>query len=338
MTENVSKDKAPRIALIGCGAVAKAFYLPAIVGFPSLARHLVLVDINLERAKAMATEFGITSCVKDYKDIIADVDGAIIALPHHLHFQVSLDFLHAGVHVLCEKPLAETEEQARIMVQEAKQRKVSLLVNNTRRLFPSFKKVRELIRKGEIGKPLSFQIEEGSQYNWPTVSGFYFNSKQAKGGVLIDTGAHVIDLVCWWFDSRPKVIAYTDDSFGGCDAVALVNLEIGESVQGSIKLSRLSRLSNQYVIKGEDATLICEPYDWRTIHLIKKGRAIAIRSPAGQRSFIDFGGVVVNNFIKVVLGNELPLVSGQDVIDSISVLEECYRKRRRFELPWMEVC
>lgn len=326
----------PRIALVGCGAIAEMLYLPVLAQNPSTAQRVTLVDLNHARVQALADRFGFDAYAQDYRDVIPQVDGVIVALPHSLHFEVSLDFLRSGVHVLCEKPLVETSEQAQMLIQEAEQQGVSLMVNNTRRLFPSFRKVKELITNGDIGQPLGFQIEEGSQYNWPTVSGFYFD-KQSGGGVLADTGAHVVDLVCWWFDSRPQVIGYTDDSFGGCEAMALLELQVVQSVRGTIKLSRLTRLSNQYVITGEHGAIVCTPFDWRRIRLMRGGRMAEMRLPSREKSIVDFGAQIVANFIQVILGNERPLISGEDAIDSISVLQECYGKRRRFEMPWMEV-
>lgn len=335
--KEIFKDKAPRIALVGCGAIAETFYLPAITRIPLVARKLILVDINLERAKAVATKFGITSYIKDYKSIVADIDGVIIALPHHLHFKVSLDFLRAGVHVLCEKPLAETFEQAKSMIQEAERNKVTLCVNYTRRLFPSFRKVKELLSDRTIGQPISFYLEEGGEFHWPTVSGFYFNSKTSKHGVLMDRGPHVIDLVCWWFNSKPKVITFIDDSFGGCEAVAALNFLINGCIPGSIKLSWLSKLKNKCIIQGREGTLICEVHNWREITLIKNDKHFTIRLTAPQRYFSDFGHEIVNNFIAVIQRQQRPSISAQDVLGSISVIEECYKHRKRFSMPWMEV-
>jgi len=335
--ENIKASDTPRIALVGCGAIAELFYLPALVRSPSVARNLILVDINYERAKAMASKFGVQLYMRSYQNVLSDVDGAIIALPHQLHYEVAMNFLRSGVHVLCEKPLAETVEQARSMIQEAERQQVSLCVNNTRRLFPSFKKVKDLLAEGAIGEPVSFHLEEGGEFNWPTVSGFYFNPQSSNHGVLMDRGPHVIDLACWWFDSNLSIISYMDDSFGGCEAVAALNFLIRESIPGSIKLSWLSRLKNKCVIQGEAGTLTCGVHDWRQVSLVKNGRSIRIRLPTSQRHFSDFGLEIVNNFVGVIQKREPPLVSGEDVLASIAVLDECYRNRKNFSLPWMEV-
>ena len=87
-----------RIAIIGCGAVAHA-HVP-VVASNSRAEVTVVVDRVLERAQDLATSSGIPHAVADYKDVIGLADAAIVALPHHLHAQVSDDLLRAGMHVL----------------------------------------------------------------------------------------------------------------------------------------------------------------------------------------------------------------------------------------------
>lgn len=333
----IGHSNIPKIALVGCGAVAELFYLPAFAENPSLDSQVVLVDINYDRAKTMAYKFGIQRYVQDYRDVLSEVDGAIVALPHHLHYKVTMDFLRAGIHVLCEKPLSETFEQARFMIEEAERKKVTLCVNYTRRLFPSFRKIKELLSDGAIGQPVGFSLEEGGEFNWPTVSGFYFDPKTSNHGVLMDRGPHVIDLVCWWFDSRPKVTNYRDDSFGGCEAVATLDFLIKGSIPGTIKLSWLNRLKNTCVIRGEKGLIVSEVHNWREVIIIKNGRSIKINPPAPQRYFSDFGSEIVNNFIEVIRGEAQPLISAKDVLDSIAVIEECYRNRKRFTMPWMEV-
>jgi len=333
---NTHDTDAPSIALVGCGAVAELFYLPAFVRRSSLASRLILVDVNLGRAKAMASKFRINSYVEDYRDILLDVDGAIIALPHQLHYEVAMDFLRSGVHVLCEKPLTETAEQARLMVQEAERNSISLCVNNTRRLFPSSKKIKELLEDETIGEPLDFRLEEGGEYNWPTVSGFYFKSGESNYGVLMDRGPHVIDLLCWWLDSKPSITCYMDDSFGGREAVAALDFRIKGSVNGSIKLSWLSRLKNKCVIRGEDGVLICGVYDWRQVTLYKNDRLFKIHPPSPQRYFSDFALEIIDNFSGVIQKREDPLVTGKDVVNSIAVIEACYKNRKTFPLPWIK--
>lgn len=331
-----NSTRAASLALIGCGAIAERFYLPALAKLSSRISHVVLVDASKARASAMAKQFNIPLWTNRYQDVIGEVDGAVVALPNHLHHPVSIDFLRAGVHVLCEKPLAETEEHVREMVSKAESHGVQLAVNHTRRLYPSFRKVKELLESGAIGQPVEVFMEVGGEYNWPTVSGFYFNSKGASHGVLMDHGPHLVDLQCWWLGSRPEVISYQDDALGGCEAVAELRLQFNGSVNTFLKLSWLNKLSNQLIVRGQNGSLICEPYDWRSVIHELKGKRRKVPVVSSQKDEAEFGVEMVNNFLNVIRGSERPLISAKDAVHSISVIEEAYRRRQTFNMPWLQ--
>src|SRR6266550_8423580 len=95
-----NNGEAPVIALIGCGAITEALHLPALSRHPETMAKAVCVDPNLGRAKAMATKFGAARAVERYQDVMADIDGAIVAVPPKLHYPVTMDLLAAKVHVL----------------------------------------------------------------------------------------------------------------------------------------------------------------------------------------------------------------------------------------------
>src|SRR3990172_6682819 len=125
-------ERWPTIAVIGCGAITETFYLPAFKHCAHLFRQLILVDSDLERARGLGQQFQVTNYLTDYRDILGLVDGVIIAVPHHLHYSISKDLLTAGVHVLCEKPLAQTGPEAKEMIRLADENGVTISVNNTR--------------------------------------------------------------------------------------------------------------------------------------------------------------------------------------------------------------
>jgi len=154
------------LAIIGCGAAAKRYYCPAIRRQPGLIKGLILVDKNIASARALRDEIGGGQICDDYHLAIDKAQGAIIAVPHFLHHKIAMDFLDAGVHVLCEKPLAEFPYQARQMVDKAISKGVSLCVNNSRRIYPAFREIRDLIRNSSLGQILSIEYIEGNTFGW----------------------------------------------------------------------------------------------------------------------------------------------------------------------------
>jgi predicted dehydrogenase len=327
--------EAPVIALIGCGAITEALHLPALARHPEIMAKAVCADSNLGRAKAMATKFGAAAAVDRYQDIVADLDGAIVAVPPKLHYPVALDLLAAKVHVLCEKPLTESGEHAHRLVEKAEQMGVSLCVNNYRRLYPSSIKVRDLIAGGELGTVRRLEFSWGEQFDWPAASSAYFGAAAGRG-VLADKGAHILDLVCWWLGGKPDVVSYEDDSMGGTEAVAALRFRIMEC-EGVIRLSWLSKYANTFEVNGDRATAGGRLFDWNTVDLTQSsGRREKLRLPSPAKVQQDLGKILLDNFLDVVRGCAIPVVAGSDVLPSIELLDDCYANRKRMALPWYD--
>lgn len=327
----------PRIAIIGCGAITEMFYLPALAQYPSVLENLILVDRNEKRLQNLATEFKVRNCLVDYRDVLNErIDGVIIATPSHLHYPIAMDFLSKGVHVLCEKPLAESADKAREMVEQAQETGTTILTTYQRRLYASYLKVKELLTDGTLGEPLSIQYFEGEKFRWPTASGFYFNTKISSRGVLLDRGAHVLDLICWWLDEKPKLISSQNDSFGGREAVAYVRFEHKKCV-GEVKLSLLGKLPCVFKIEGERGTVEGDIYDFQNLTLTtKSGHKKRIKLKSNEKVYTDFGYTMVTNFLDVISKGERPLISGADVLDSVEWIDECYETASRFEMSWYD--
>ena len=202
------------VAMIGCGAVAELFHLPALARNPECHLELV-VDKDKVRARQMARMFGARATADDYRQALGTVDAAVVALPHHLHEAVCLDLLRAGVHVLVEKPMALSADQCRMMTQAARDAGVVLAVGLIRRFLPSMPWVRDLIELGLFGAPKSFDVHEGGTLQLAVAFRLPPSARATSGGgVLFDTGAHTLDQILYWFGD-PVRLDYSDDSYGG---------------------------------------------------------------------------------------------------------------------------
>lgn len=330
-----SERKVPRIALVGCGAIAESLYLPAISRHPSVMERLIVADSNKARAQRVASRFNVRAWLADYKEVLSEVDGAIVAVPHNLHYLISMDFLRKGAHVLCEKPLAVSGAEAKEMVAQARESGVTLSVNCSRRLFPSYSKVKDLLSSGIIGRPLSLNHIEGFTYNWPSASGFRFNRESSNGGVLLDTGAHVLDTICWWLESKPKLISCESDSFGGSEGVIRIKFE-HNGCFGEIKLNWLSRLKSNYTIVGERGVIEGDVFDYWAVNITSNsGAKKRIKLSAEEKDTYELRSKIVDNFLDVVGKGEEPLIPASEVVPSIEWIEECYGAATRFSMPWL---
>jgi predicted dehydrogenase len=327
----------PTIALVGCGAIAENFYLPALDKRPDLASSLIVVDRNAERAEAVRARLGAAAAAQDYRDIVDRVQGAIIATPHHLHTPLTLDFVSHGVHVLSEKPLAATAAEVDQVVSAAAENRVHVAVNHTRRLFTSFQEVQRLTASGAIGELLEIDYVLGEPFGWPAETNTYFGAAAGGRGVLFDTGAHIVDLVCWFMGGEPELVSYEDDSRGGTEAVAKLTVRRG-SASGNIHLSWLSKLRNSYRVVGTNGSLEGRVYEWSSYtRRDKRGRTKSIRTDKA-REFTHFAEKLLANFTAVIEGRESPIVSAADVRPAVSLIETCYARRASMAAPWYDAC
>lgn len=293
---------------------------------------MILVDRNVDRAREMARIFGISRVVADYDEIVDRVDGAVVAVPHKYHYGIALDCIKRGLHVLCEKPLAERAEQGEELVTEARKAGVAIALNNTRRLYPYAQRLKSMIVAGELGEIRSLDWEEGEPFGWPCASASFFGTAADSRGVITDKGAHVLDLICWWLGARPELVDYADDSLGGTEAVAEMSLVHG-AVTGRVKLSWFSKLRNTFRVVGSAASVEGRIYDWSTLFVTPVGgrrRLLQLKDPTAG----DFAKPLVQNFLQVISEGAAPLVSGADVLPSLELIDECYARRTPFAMPW----
>lgn len=332
----VRQSSSLRIAVIGCGAIAETYHLPALARHAALQGRIVLVDPDQSRARVLAAMVPGARVAESYEQVSDDIDAAIIATPPWLHYRIAMPLLERGIHVLCEKPLAESAADARAMIEQAERSGASLSVNHTRRAFPALRRVKELLDSGAIGECITIEHQEGGRFSWPTASGWHFARLNGAKGVLFDQGAHVLDTICWWLGEKPAVVTCSTDSFGGPEGVASVVLERGGCTI-TIKLSWVSNMSNAYRVVGTRGVIEGAIFDWRRLTTTSdRGRRRQINVGGGASSYPEFGNLIIDNFLDAIGGREAPLIQAAAVLPSIELIEDCYRRATRMSMPWLE--
>ena len=136
-----------RVAVIGCGSIARYRHLGEFNNH-SAVEIVAVCDIVEERAQEMAQQYG-AKAYTDYEKLleIENIDAVSVCLPNYLHAPVSIAALQAGCHVLCEKPMATSREEAEAMIEAAKNNNKKLMIAHNQRFVPSHAKARELIAK-----------------------------------------------------------------------------------------------------------------------------------------------------------------------------------------------
>jgi predicted dehydrogenase len=331
-----------RIGIIGCGAVTSVCHLPAARAVREAA-VVALADTNQERAAFLARRFGVGTITQDYRRLVGAIDGAIVALPHALHAPVATELLRAGVPVLVEKPLATTTEEALQLVTVARETGVPLQAGYMFRYSRAARLVKRILEEGWLGTIQGFSLESGGIYSWPIASGFFWQKAQAGGGVLIDTGSHMLDLLLWWLGDVVD-LEYRDDNLGGVEADCWMALALrgpAGVVRGEVTMSRLRRLRSAARIVGSAFTLECGlsgrypvrvwPTAWQGDGVSFVGEYEGGATDSFERMFVE----QLREFARVVRERTPPAVSGESVLGVIALIERCYRERRPLEQPWL---
>ena len=158
------------------------------------------------RAEGVAAELGIPRAHASYEALLADpeVDAVYIPLPNHLHADWSIAAARAGKHVLCEKPLALTADDAQRMIEVAHAEGTTLMEAFMYRLHPSWQAVAELVASGEIGSLVSVQ-SWFSYFNDDATN--IRNIREVGGGALFDIGCYSVNLSRLLFNAEPRHVS-----------------------------------------------------------------------------------------------------------------------------------
>ena len=193
-----------KFGVIGGGSIARKRHLPELLDNPN-AEIAAVCDARLERAKELTDIYG-GRPFNDYKELIAmkDLDAVIVCATNTTHAEMSIAALQAGKHVMCEKPMATTLEDARAMIKASEQAGKFLMIAHNQRLAPACMKAKEILQSGKLGRVLTFQTvfgHPGSEF-WAIDKGntWFYNKSITAFGVMGDLGIHKIDLVHWLLD------------------------------------------------------------------------------------------------------------------------------------------
>lgn len=321
-----------RLALVGCGAAAEYFHLPAIRSVLGDG-DIWLVDPDRNRARALARRRDHVSATHDA--LPGEVDLAIVAVPNDLHAPVAGDLLRAGVHVLCEKPLGRTATEAREVAAAAADSGAILAVGHFRRFFSSIHHARNALASGELGRPRTFVADEGFVFEWEAHSAYSLDRKRAGGGVLLDVGTHVLDQLRAIFGEL-EVRSYLDDAHGGIEADCVVELTSGET-QGRLELSRTRALGSTLVVECEQGKVTAPLATDGPIEIARHDGSSAVlgEEKAGGGYAAAFEAQL-RDVVAAIESSGAPAAGAADALAVAAIVDRCYAQRLPLPEPWVE--
>lgn len=259
-----------RVGVVGTSWWADEMHLPNLRSHPQ-AEVVALCGRNRERAAELALKYAIPNVFTDYREMIARgrLNALVVATPDDTHYEIALAGLEAGLHVLCEKPLARTAKEAETLAETAARKGLKTMVFFTLRGSPAHRTLKELLAQNYLGRCYHITVEHFIGYGRSGHFGWRFDPQRATGA-LGDLGSHAIDLAQWFLGPITGVHAQLGhfvlrrDTQGivhsSAPDSALLSVQFESGAQGILNVSTVGHVGERQIqhriaLHGENGTL-----------------------------------------------------------------------------------
>lgn len=197
-----------RVGVINTGWWADAMYLPALVAHPQ-ADVVAVCGRDPAKAQAFAARWHVPHAFTDWRELVDSglCDAVVVATHTDSHHPIAMRALAAGLHVLCEKPLAVTVAEAQEMADAAAARGLQTLVPFTYRFLPHARYIKQLVDDGYLGTPYHLNIRYYHAFGRTPGYGWGWDADKVGPGDVANLGAHPIYLALWYFGEVVSVSA-----------------------------------------------------------------------------------------------------------------------------------
>ncbi len=313
-----------KIAIVGTGIIASS-HIAAINKLDG-CELVALCDINEDRVKDIADKNGVPYFL-DYKEIPSktECDAVILNLPHALHAPASIFFLENGIHVLVEKPMANTVDECDAMIAAAEKSGKKLAVAHVQRFFKANRIIKDIVDSGRLGRLCMYDEQRSINYFLPSRPAWFTSKKMAGGGIVMNYGAHAFDKIFYITGARPVSIHANCANFindrdveghaqifakfdNGCSASVtfsgysdVVYEAYYYFTKGALKLTSTHKLEIKYEGRA----------DWETVEDANDGEAF-VRE--------------IEEFCKYIKGEPSEIPDGSYGKDIIELIEKAYKQ------------
>ncbi len=193
--------KTIKTGIIGYGLRGKG--MAGIIAANDAYRITAVADINEKNMESVADSLGNVRVYKDYRDILKtdEIEAVFIFTPQFTHRDICIDAFKAGKSVYCEKPMALTVEECGEMIEFSNKAGRVLMIGQQMRYHAHLNKMKELVDRGEIGKPVMLWLKE-FRNPFPETMKWAFDRKKS-GGLLVEKNCHHFDFFNWFAGSKP---------------------------------------------------------------------------------------------------------------------------------------
>jgi glucose-fructose oxidoreductase len=323
-----------RYAVVGLGHIAQVAVLPAFAHAKKNSQLGALVSDDPQKLKTLSRRYKVDHVFSydEYSDCLRSgaVDAVYIALPNHLHAEFTIRAARAGIHVLCEKPMAVTEKECRAMIQAAEKNRIKLMIAYRLHFEQANMTAVKLVRSGKIGVPRFFSSSFSMQVRPDNIR----TDREKGGGTLYDIGIYCINAARYLFGAEPtEVFAYSsankkDPRFKEIDEMTSAvmrfadgRLAVFTSSFGAGDVASYQVVGTKGDVRLEQAYEYVYPIDLYT----------TIKGKTRKRTFPkrDQFAPELIYFSDCILKNKAPEPSGTEGIADVRIIEALYRSAKR---------
>ena len=317
-----------KLGIIGTGIAARELHWPALKQMPDRYQVVAVANRSRDKAEAFADMVGLKSAsvYSDYCQLLArdDLDVVDLALPPQLNYKVARAAAESGMHVICEKPIAITMEEAHAMVALSSEFGIQVLIAENFRYDNAIRKAKMLLDEGKINSPfmLSYQYVQPVPPSDEIASRPWRQQPAHAGGCLSDHGVHMIDVIRYLMGEVAEVQVFGCDLhsyLAGMDT-AVYNLKFESGAVGSIQWSFSVASEQRSIIQlwSEDGTMQISPDE---VSVMRRGHADEAFPVSGPTSFLN----EFEDFYAVLTQGQVPLVTAQDALRDLETVLAAYR-------------
>lgn len=324
------------VAIIGAGLQAKR--RAPIINNSQNAMIKIITAEHIENAQKLANEFQCEAGI-GWEGIVdrKDIDIVMVLTPPHNHAEISIAAMKAGKHVLCEKPLSRTVNEAQLMIESSKLNNVVLKCGFNHRHHPAISEAKKILDQGGIGKPLFARCNYGICGRPEYEEEWRSNPNFAAGGQFLEQGIHAIDLFRWFMGEISEVTSMTGIQFFknqtlDDNGMAIFRMESGAIASIHASLTHWKNLFN-FEVFGEDGYLeingLGSSYGTEKLIYGKKNYTAPFSYQVteyrgGDKSWSEEW----DEFFSSIQENRTPMGNGEDGLASLKVALAAYEAEK----------
>lgn len=316
-----------RVAILSLAHFHGYSYAAAVKEHPD-ARLALIWDEDRTRGQAAAEQFGCRFEPDLERALAAEIDAVIITSANVRHKELAVKAARAGKHILCEKPIATSLEDAQEMIAAAREAGVQLMTAFPCRYAPPVQRVKQALAEGQIGEVLA--IKGTNHGRMP--GGWFADPQLSGGGAVLDHTVHVADLIRWFLGREfAAVYAETDTRFHdlAVDDCGLLTMELEGGVFATLdpSWSRPEAYPTwgdvTMEIVGTQGTISLDAFS-QNLALYNNADKIGAWVPYGS----DMDAGLVADFIRCAAANATPPITGEDGLRAMEVALMAYESAR----------